>query len=78
MTFLQKLVLNLLPKRWSEAIRAESESWLLRCLTCGATRSLWEAGGIRYKGTARRKRTIVWCPQCGQLRATSLELKANG
>jgi hypothetical protein len=78
MTLLQKLVLNLLPKRWSEAMRAESESWLLCCLTCGLTRSLWEAGGVRYKGTSHSKRTVVWCPQCGRLRAMSLELKTNG
>jgi len=78
MTLLQKLVLNLLPKRWSEAMRAESESWLLRCLACGLTRSLWEAGGVRYKGTSRKKHAIVWCPQCRRLRLMSLELKTNG
>lgn len=44
MTLIQRLVVSLLPKRWSDAIRAESQSWLLRCSVCGATRSVWEMG----------------------------------
>jgi hypothetical protein len=72
MTFLQKLLTRLLPTDLSAAMKAESQSWILRCATCGMARSLWDAGGVRYKGTSHAKRTIVWCPQCRRLRVTDL------
>lgn len=84
MTFMQKLVIALLPRRWSEAIRAESQSWLLRCAACGASRSVWEAGGIRFKAASAGKRSMVWCAQCRQLRwmlhvySAEDEAKSNG
>ncbi len=78
MTFIQKLVITLLPKRWSEAIQTESQSWLLRCSSCGTTRSVWEAGGIRFKAASVGKRTLVWCAQCGQPRLMSVERKTTG
>ncbi len=77
MTLIQKLVLTLLPKRWSQAIQAESQSWLLRCTVCGATRSVWDAGGIRYKAASVGKRTMGWCAQCGRWRALAVERKTG-
>jgi len=75
MTFIQKLVLTYLPQSWSNAIQAESESWLLRCSTCGTARSVWEMGGIRFKASSVGK--MVWgrCPQCAQNRKMTLERK---
>jgi Zn finger protein HypA/HybF involved in hydrogenase expression len=54
-------------------MRAESEAWRLRCSVCGATRSVWEAGGIRWKAAAVNKQTRAHCPHCGGLRATVVE-----
>jgi RNase P subunit RPR2 len=74
-TLIQRLILKLLPKRWSTAIRAESEEWVLTCEGCGTVRSLWEMGGVRYKGTSRDKRTLIWCGQCNQIRWMKVERK---
>jgi uncharacterized Zn finger protein len=73
MSFIQKLVTGILPKRWAESIKAESESWLLHCPTCGSIRSIWDIGGIRYKAASHGKRTMVWCQQCGKLRMMAVE-----
>jgi hypothetical protein len=73
MIFIQKLVVDILPKRWSEAIQTESQSWLLRCSICGITRSVWEAGGIRFRAASIGKSTTVWCAQCGQLRMMAVK-----
>ena len=78
MTFIQKLVVGILPKRWSEAIQAESQSWRLRCSICGTTRSVWDAGGIRSKAASIGKSTLVWCAPCGQPRIMSVERKTIG
>jgi translation initiation factor 2 beta subunit (eIF-2beta)/eIF-5 len=75
MTFIQKLVTFLLPKQWSAAIQAESDSWLLTCSVCGSVRSVWEVGGIRFKAASVGKRTMIWCAQCGQLRPMSMHRK---
>lgn len=75
MTFIQKFVIALLPKRWSADIQAESESWLLQCPTCGTERSVWEVGGVRYKAKSVGKRARVWCPTCNQPRLMSVEQK---
>ena len=61
MTFIQKLVKTILPKKWADSIEAESRAWKLRCDNCGHTRSFWEAGGIRWKAAGRPKR-YMYCP----------------
>ncbi|MCL4861664.1 MAG: hypothetical protein KJZ93_19755 [Caldilineaceae bacterium] len=75
MTLIQRLVVSLLPKRWSDAIRAESQSWVLRCSVCGTARSVWDMGGIRYKAASVGRRVVVRCGQCGKFREMSLERK---
>jgi uncharacterized Zn finger protein len=77
MTFIQRLVMTLLPQQWSEAIQTESQEWLLSCPDCGTSRSVWEVGGIRFKARSVGKRTLVWCQQCGQLRWMSLARKRS-
>ncbi len=76
MSLIQRLIVNLLPKRWSDAMRAESKEWMLTCESCGTTRSLWEMGGVRYKGTSRDKRTLTWCRQCSRMRWMKVERKS--
>jgi uncharacterized Zn finger protein len=73
MTFMQRLVMTLMPQQWAAAIRAESQEWLLSCSGCGISRSVWEVGGIRFKASSAGKRVLVWCKECGQLRWMSLE-----
>lgn len=64
MSFIQQFLMAILPKAWGDDMRSESLSWMMRC-TCGFERSVWECGGIRWKGKGNPKRYLV-CPQCGQ------------
>lgn len=73
MSTIQKLVKAVLPKSWVESLRTASEAWLLRCETCGASRSVWEAGGIRAGAASRGKRVRVHCPGCGHVTWSTLE-----
>jgi hypothetical protein len=45
-------------------MEAESRQRMIRC-PCGFERSIWEAGGIRWKA-AGRKRCYLRCPSCGK------------
>jgi hypothetical protein len=72
MTLVQRLVMAIAPKSWGRAIREESERWLLRCPECRQARSVWEAGGIRFKALSVRRQVWAYCPQCGRSRAMSL------
>ena len=78
MTRFQKLLMTVLPRAWAEDLRAESESWKIRCLRCGASKSVWEAGGVRWKAKSRGKRMIVRCSQCGGLRMAAVERETAG
>ena len=51
------------------AARAEAESreWMVQCPKCGNEKSLWDAGGLRYKGAGTVRR-LGKCSRCGQLR----------
>ena len=73
MTFIQKFFLAILPQKWGESMRSESEQWQIRCCTCGASRSVWDAGGIRWKAASSGKRIMIRCEQCGALRAAAVE-----
>jgi hypothetical protein len=65
--------MTVLPRSWAEDMRAESESWKIRCLGCGASKSVWEVGGVRWKAKSRGKRMLVHCSQCGGLRMAAVE-----
>lgn len=64
MNVVQRLITAVIPKRWAAALEAESRRWMMRC-PCGHERSVWEAGGIRYKAAGNPRRWLP-CPQCGQ------------
>ncbi len=66
MNGLQRFAMTILPRRWAEAMRAESESWMLVCTSCGHERSVWDAGGIRWKARSVGKRMAQRCPGCGK------------
>jgi phage terminase large subunit GpA-like protein len=64
MSWAHRLV-RLLPRRWADALEADSRRWLIVCPSCGHERSVWDIGGIRYKA-AGNPRWYMRCPQCGQ------------
>ncbi len=64
MNTVQKLLVRLLPRRWAEDMEAESREWMIRCPTCGFARSVWNAGGIRWKAAGSPRR-LLRCGQCG-------------
>jgi hypothetical protein len=64
MSALQKFIVSIVPEKWARSMEAESRLWMIRC-GCGYGRSVWEMGGIRWKGGGR-PRTFLRCPQCGQ------------
>ena len=57
--------LSALQRRATPAMEAESRGWKIRCPRCGFERSVWEAGGIRYK-SAGATRKYMRCPHCGR------------
>lgn len=73
MTGFQQFLMTVLPRAWADDLRAESESWRIRCLGCGASKSVWEAGGVRWKARSQGKRTLVRCSHCGGMRMAAVE-----
>jgi hypothetical protein len=64
MSALQRFIVSIVPEKWARSMEAESRQWMIRC-ACGHARSVWEMGGIRWKGGGRPS-TYLRCPQCGQ------------
>ena len=73
MSLIQRFMMAVLPTRWGDSMREESEAWRIRCCTCGTSRSIWDAGGIRWKAYSKGKRTLVRCSKCGWLRIAAIE-----
>jgi ribosomal protein L44E len=74
-TTIQKFFQKILPKKWADEMRAESENWKIRCESCGTSRSVWEAGGIRWRAASVGKKIKVFCPQCRTLRTAAVEFR---
>ena len=64
MSAMQRILTRLFPKVAAE-MEAESRTWMVTCPSCGHVRSMWEAGGVRWKA-AGNPRNYVRCPQCGK------------
>lgn len=58
----QRFLLRVLPW-WAKAMEAESREWLSSC-DCGATFSVWDAGGVRFKAKGDAV-AAMRCPACG-------------
>jgi transcription elongation factor Elf1 len=65
MGFMRKLFASLVSNERLEAMKAESEDWMVQC-PCGHENSVWALGGIRYKARSTGKRTLLKCQQCGK------------
>ena len=75
MTAIQKFFTAVLPTRWAEHMKRDSQAWHIYCTGCGYSRSVWDCGGIRWKAKSYGKRTLVRCPNCG-LHAAGFEKRA--
>lgn len=64
MGWFQRAITSIVPKRWADAMERESRAWMLVC-PCGYKRSIWDLGGIRWKGGGRPA-TFFKCTQCGK------------
>jgi hypothetical protein len=64
-SWIQRLVVRFLPRSWAEAAEADSRQWMVRCRSCGFERSIWDLGGVRWKGK-RRSKTWGRCDECGK------------
>lgn len=62
MTPLQKLIYILLPQRWAKKIEEASKEWFSKC-SCGKESSVWDLGGIRFKGKGNPRR-YFYCSKC--------------
>lgn len=65
MTPLQKFLLAFLPAHRHAEAEAESRQWKIICAACGHATSVWDMGGVRYKGGGR---PLTWgrCKVCGK------------
>ena len=64
MSWIQSLMLSILPRSWGESMEAESLSWFMQC-PCGHEESVWDRGGIRWKAYGEPRRLCV-CRACRQ------------
>ncbi len=60
---LRSLILWLMPAKMKAEAEADSRTWIGTCKHCGAETSIWDIGGIRYKGRGERT-TRVKCQKC--------------
>lgn len=65
MSLVQRFAMALLPRKAAEAMRADSQQWMMRCTGCGLEKSIWALGGIRWKAAGN---PVAWrkCAGCGQ------------
>jgi len=65
-TLLQRLFLGIagiVSTDMAAEMAADSRRWVWECRNCGHRRSVWEMGGIRYKGSGR-ERQLETCSEC--------------
>lgn len=76
MSGVQKLFKTVLPNSWAESMEKESREWLIRCAECGFEKSVWDAGGIRWKAAGNPKNKAL-CAKCGKLNWHSIYRKTE-
>ena len=60
----QKLIRFFTSKSLFAKMEQDSKTWIFDC-ECGQTSSIWDIGGVRYKGKGNPK-SLVKCPHCGK------------
>ncbi len=68
MSWIQRLIARRVGPDLGARMETQTRQWIVRCLTCGHERNLWEVGGVRYRSTGGRSWTVLRCPNCGRLR----------
>lgn len=63
MTTIQKIFSTVLPKSWAASMEKESREWMMKCEECSFEKSVWDAGGIRWKASGNPSRKLT-CPNC--------------
>ncbi len=75
---LRALIRTLFPG-FMDRVEAESKTWMMQCPNCDCEISVWDAGGMRYKGlgTAYRLGRCRSCGKTGILRVYQRNQSAN-
>jgi hypothetical protein len=62
MSIIQKILKAAFSEKFFQKIKKESQNWIIEC-KCGYSKSMWEAGGVRFCATPAKK---IWgrCPMC--------------
>ncbi|MEM7489794.1 MAG: hypothetical protein AAF390_11800 [Pseudomonadota bacterium] len=71
----QRLLNVVLPAKWFADLEAETRRWEVACKTCGRSKDLWEAGGLRWRATAPSE-TSGFCSACDAKR--TMQVRAKG
>jgi hypothetical protein len=66
MSRVQRFFAAILPSSLMTAMENESRHWIIRCQACGDSRSVWQAGGIRYRASGN-KWIFRRCRNCRRL-----------
>ena len=61
-SFVQRVAKRIFPESWFQKIEHDSRCWIYECTNCGHERSVWDMGGIRYRGLPARK--LAMCTEC--------------
>ncbi|KIT14465.1 hypothetical protein [Jannaschia aquimarina] len=59
----QKILRAVLPARWFADLETETRQWEVACRTCGRSRDLWEAGGLRWRAASEQS-VAGYCSAC--------------
>jgi endogenous inhibitor of DNA gyrase (YacG/DUF329 family) len=59
------IILKFMSPELRAKAEADSKTWIAACPRCQKETSIWDIGGIRYKGTGRPM-TMVRCSHCGK------------
>jgi phage FluMu protein Com len=62
---LRDLILRFMSPTMQAEAEADSRKWIATCPRCQKANSIWDIGGMRYKGTGRPM-TLVRCTHCSK------------
>ena len=65
-SWIQKILIALLPAKWTLSMEAESREWIARCKHCEHENSIWDLGGVRWKARGREW-SMFRCLKCKQV-----------
>jgi hypothetical protein len=68
---LRDVILRIVPGSWRDGMIADSKAWMATCRTCKTSTSIWDLGGLRWKGWGDRVTTTP-CRICGGYRRHDL------